>query len=280
MTKRNVFKYALAGLCVAALLSAGLFAGNVFGSSGGSSGGMLPIGFSITAKAADIPESQPKEIDNVVKAVCERNYGACGVLKTEGETRFGEDGILIDDADEYGTNFPEEGEKITTITQKTLYFRGMSINVSGDNISSIDLSCQDGKFTVVDTEAMAKYKNSGNDGDVDKYFKKDKEIKGIQYKDGSGNDDNAIDISWLPSDDRFNAEIMKTEGMDEIDYTHMDDVVKVSEATDKLLQSAEDYNSYFGDTLTVTVHYKDGTSESADIEVSYDDNGGFLVSYK
>ncbi len=274
MTKRNIYRYALAGLCVAVLLSAGLFAGNIFG---GTSDKAIPVGFSITAKAADIPASQPKKIDSVAKAVCEKNYGACGVLKTDSEARFGEDGILIDDADEYGTNFPEEGERITTVAQKTLYFRGMNINVSGDNISSIDLSCQDGKFTVVDMEAMAKYKNSGNDGDIDKYFKSSKEIKGIQYKEGG---DNAIDISWLPSDDRFNAEIMKTEGLEEIDYTHMDDVLKVSEATDKLLQSAEDYNSYFGDALTITVHYNDGTSESANIEVSYDDNGGFLVNYK
>ena len=55
-------------------------------------------------------------------------------------------------------------------------------------------------------------------------------------------------------------------------FDKIDDVTIDYDEKCALLQSAEDYNEYFGDTITISVNYKDGRTETAQIEITYDDD--------
>lgn len=128
------------------------------------------------------------------------------------------------------------------------------IDIQGEGILTYDVESENGG------NFMVLIHNPDNNPDYDPHIQKD-----IPY----GSD---YEINWYPPreyDDKF---------LDfEPDYYSMDDHLKNAE---NALQTAEDYTYYFGDTINVTAHFEDGTTETSTIVVTLDENGKYLVEYK
>lgn len=151
-------------------------------------------------------------------------------------------------------------------------------NMNGEDVETFDYKCENGLLYYV----IPDLKNEMLEGDStitqDDYYKKSKELKSIPYKSDT---ENYIFVSWFSL--KLDEEASEYFGTD---IAQVDDA-KLRNYRTEHLKTKEDFNKYFGDTITVTAHYKDGTSETAVIEITVDTwedgnktYGNYVLKYK
>ncbi|MBQ6626882.1 MAG: hypothetical protein IIX27_06290 [Ruminococcus sp.] len=151
-------------------------------------------------------------------------------------------------------------------------------SMSGKDIKTFDYKCENGLLYYVIPDLKNK-KLEGNDNITqDDYFKKGKELKQIPY---DGEKENYIFVSWFSM--KLDEEATKHYSKD---IAEISDTDMRSFRTEKL-KNSDDFTYYFGDTVTITAYYKDGTQETAVIEISVDtwedENityGNYVLKYK
>lgn len=248
---KTIFKISATAVCLVAVLSAGIFSSLLFGRYKSQETG-VPSGFSITAYAAE-NEQEPVVLSNI---------------KTELSSNGGENSfpdIVVDYNERYG---------------KLISVEPITFSISGKKLESIDFSCGNGYLNYIIPELKEQKLNGDNYISQDDYFKKGKKLENVPYKNGNPHYAN---VYWYPGDrdTKELSEYLAQHGYtdDELSelYETDDELARLrKEFRDKILNTSEDLTDYYGDTITVTVHYNDGTTESADIEVAvnYEQIGG------
>lgn len=135
-------------------------------------------------------------------------------------------------------------------------------NMSGDNVETFDYKCENGQLQYI----IPQLKEEKLDGDStitqDDYFKKGRQLKNIPY---NSENPEYVFAGWfnLSLDDELESHF----GWRFFEETCSDEI---REYTKELLKTNDDFNNFFSDTVTITVHYKDGTQETAVIEITVD----------
>lgn len=151
-------------------------------------------------------------------------------------------------------------------------------SMNGEDVETFDYKCENGLLYYVIPELKEEMHNGDDSITQDDYYQKGKELKSIPYKSDT---ENYIFVSWFSLKlDEEASEFFNT------DIAQLDDA-KIREYRTKHLKTQADFNKYFGDTITVTAHYKDGTSETAVIEITVDTwkdgditYGNYVLKYK
>lgn len=152
-------------------------------------------------------------------------------------------------------------------------------SMSGEDIETFDYKCENGLlYYVIPELKLQMLEDSNSTITQDDYFKKGQLLKSIPY---NSNDENYIFVSWFS--DRLEVEASEFFNMD---IAQISDEDFRNYRTERL-KTDEDFSYYFGDTITVTAHYKDGTRETAVIEVTVDTTidgdkiyGNYVLKYK
>lgn len=151
-------------------------------------------------------------------------------------------------------------------------------NMNGEDVETFDYKCENGLLYYVIPELKEEMHNGDRGGTQDDYFQKGKELKSIPYKSDT---ENYIFVSWFSY--RLDEEASEFFGAD---IAQLADAQLRNYRTEHL-KTNEDFSYYFGDTITVTAHYKDGTQETAVIEITvdtWDDGdityGNYVLKYK
>lgn len=310
---KKVFRYATVCLFIVLILSAGIFSNQIYGifSQGQNTGttsedkkSAVPSGFMVTAFAAEM--SDDCDVDNLenksdkltdVQAVVECFGKDYSVSKTWETRQFKEDGSMYKKAKVFGDVIYDNDEKTygdkeddSDYTGKIynqdvlqISFMPVYIKIISNNVESIDISSKDG--------AIAWYQNikETNDNDLNS-------SSYLLRHDRSLNNLNAQDLSdryvcWYP-DGTLTDEVLEHTGVDlcNTDFFSLkkDDFTKADSYSNAVLQTSKDFTKYFGDTLTITAHYTDGTTETAEIEITIDYTkqsedvgyGNYVMCYK
>lgn len=132
-------------------------------------------------------------------------------------------------------------------TKSALAFQHIALEITGDDVVSYDIKAERGTLHFRDELHRLGEKSVIEGGRFFDYF-----VVGAELYDLPAYTEDTY-LFWLP------------------DYESINIDASTFEAQCELLQAAEDYNKYFGDTITLTVEYEDGTKKSASIEISFDD---------
>lgn len=145
-------------------------------------------------------------------------------------------------------------------------------NMSGDDIETFDYKCKNGTLCYVIPELKDEMLAGDDTITQNDYFNKGQKLERIPY---DSNNPRYIYVSW------YNYSLDQ-EGMDYLKGLGYQEPYG-NELTDyraEHLKTEDDFNRYFGDTINVTAHYKNGTSETAVIEISLDvkEEGGKIYA--
>ena len=202
----------------------------------------VPSGFTVTVYAADETDSA-KALTDAQSVV---SYQSHGVYKKEIVSSYNENGEL--DSDKGTIKLKHYSLDCTPIV--------FNIEQLDKGIESFDISCGD----------------NGNLSTGNMSLKTD-------YKDLAFN--HIQQVLWYPSFKELNSAVSKAIGKDtDIFYKHdYEEEKNISQAINALLQTKDDYNRFFADTVNLTVHYEDGKSESCKANISLDKDGFYMVKY-
>lgn len=82
-------------------------------------------------------------------------------------------------------------------------------------------------------------------------------------------------VSWIPNCEKLTRSL-------KADASKFPSTLKndklMTEELNSLLKTAEDYNTYFGDTVTITAVHKDKSVETVHVEITLDKNGRYYTS--
>lgn len=145
---------------------------------------------------------------------------------------------------------------LVTIEDEALHFYRITLSITGKDVASYDVKTVHGELTFFDKKNRVTPENALG-AEVYSYFAKGSEL--VDLPPAPVSDPDETQLYWYPDEDRIMADVDESE-----------DIFAQHKA---LLQSAEDFNNYFADTVTVTVTYTDGKEESADIEIIFDEKG-------
>ncbi len=256
MTRKRRFRPALAISCTAcllvcAVLGVGLFANNFF-----KQDKMSDFVLSVSAAEQEIVISDEPALTKPVINISETAY------------LFHVDGSNITEK-----NPLEAGGKTVSRTLTIMSVDTLTFKIQGEKIKSFDISSENGMLDYFD---YAKYEDTGN--------KSDSLFMGSSFdnlKPFDEEDENRYVVGWCPDIEKFNESLREvTGGFDR--YTKdpdMNVLEKLSEGYRTLLKNADDLTKHFGDTVTVNLHYTDGTEESVNIVITLDEYGYARVWY-
>ncbi len=145
---------------------------------------------------------------------------------------------------------------LVTIEDDALHYDRITLSITGKDVVSYDIKAAHGEFTFFDRKNRVTPENALG-AEVYSYFAKGSEF--VDLPPAPVNDPGETQLYWYPGEDRI--------------MTDVDESGDIFEQQKALLQNAEDFNRYFADTVTVTVTYADGKEESADIEITFNENG-------
>ena len=129
-------------------------------------------------------------------------------------------------------------------------FYGINLNIDGENILTYDVECESGEVFC--------YSDANYDETINLPF------------------DGEHFVEWMADIEKIEKEVfLEIEG----GMVTAGTVDRRVEAAEKALQTAEDYTYYFGDTLTVTAHFKDGTAQRKHIYITLDSEGNYIINY-
>lgn len=268
--KRNGFKICVVSLSLALVLSIGFFAtqfSDLFDNIGGNNSGIEttqngtsvnskePKGFVVKAFAAEIEDSEPA----IVREEKTADSYPYDITKIFATIQFKEDGTILT-----GDDFDYEGElydcQIFSLAFEPFYF-----SVEGDNITSYDISCEKGELITYIPELKTKKSEGDNSISQDDYFKKGKSLS-VQY---NSENPECMQAMWYPGE-YLDKKILENIGIDPSTELTYEECKTVSKYKEEHLTNSDDYTEYLGDNINITVHYADGTSEQAQIEISID----------
>ncbi|MGN0460365.1 MAG: hypothetical protein ACI4HL_05575 [Ruminococcus sp.] len=87
-------------------------------------------------------------------------------------------------------------------------------------------------------------------------------------------------ITWRPTCERFSKEVLSLIGREEPEYdSDINDRVEYSNAVKEVYDSIENFDDYFGDTITFELHCKNGTTETVIVNISLDKYGKYTINY-
>ena len=145
---------------------------------------------------------------------------------------------------------------LVSIEEDALHYDRITLSVTGKDVVSYDVKTVHGELNVFDRKNRIIPENALG-AEVYSYFAKGSEL--VDLPPAPVNYPEETQLYWYPDTDRI---------MDDIDENG-----DVFAQQKMLLKSAEDFNRYFADTITVNVTYTDGKEESADIEITFDKKG-------
>ena len=140
--------------------------------------------------------------------------------------------------------------------EEALHFDRITLSITGKDIESYDVKTVFGEMTFFDSQNRLTSENALG-SEVYSYFAKGSEL--VKLPAAPVNDPDETQLYWYPDTDRL---------MSEVDMS-----LEVFPQQKAKLKTAEDFNRYFADTVTVTVTYIDGRTETADIEFTFDSKG-------
>lgn len=145
---------------------------------------------------------------------------------------------------------------LVTIEEDALHYDRITLSVSGKDVISYDVKADNGYLTFFDTKNRLTPENALG-AEVYSYFAKGREL--VDLPPAPVNNLDETQLYWYPGEDRL--------------LSVVDESGDIFAQQKALLQSAEDFNKFFADTVTVIVTYSDGKEESADIEITFDEKG-------
>ena len=125
-----------------------------------------------------------------------------------------------------------------------LYF-----DITGEDISTIDVKSEHGTLDYHDTKFRLKEDNVVDGSEKTEYFVSGREFVDLPFVQGE------TYLMWRPDADKIRADTSE-------DVFFSD-----------CLKSAEDYNNYFADTVSLAVKYKDGRQRTINICINFDSQG-------
>ena len=152
-------------------------------------------------------------------------------------------------------------------------------NMNGENVETFDYKCENGELYYIIPE-LKEQMETEKDSSITQndYFQKGQKLECIPY---NSEDPNYIFVSWYSY--RLDEE---ASAFFDTDISEISDEDFRNYRTERL-KSAQDFTRYFGDTITVTAHYKDGKSETALIEITVETRevdgkiyGNYVLKYK
>lgn len=244
--KKRGFKPAFAVSCIAcllvcAVLGVGIFAGDLFAEEEAQ-------GFVIGVSAA---QGEDVAVGTERTALCEEDTPLIRLSKAQYEL---------------------DGETVTVMSADGLVFK-----ISGEDVVSYDIKAQKGTLDYVDFKAREEYRENGTDTEY-LYFESSFE----NMKPFDESDPYRFVVGWTPDFELLNSHLRAlTGGVDRNTKNPTDEQVhSMSEAYNSLLKSAEDFTKYFGDVITVTVHYEDNITETVKVKITLDENGYAFAEYE
>ncbi len=145
---------------------------------------------------------------------------------------------------------------LVTIEEDALHYDRLTLSITGENIESYDIEAEFGELNFFDTKNRITSENAF-DAEVYSYFAKGSKL--IDLPPAPVNNPDETQLYWYPDSRRIMAE--------------MDDDQEIFLQQKEKLKSADDFNKYFSDIVTVTVRYTDGKTESAEIDLTFDSKG-------
>lgn len=131
-----------------------------------------------------------------------------------------------------------------------LQFDSLALEIEGDEVASYSAKAEKGQLHFHDSASRLSEKNvKGASTEVYDYFISGSELLDLPV------DTKGTYLFWLPD-----AEYVRSETTAEKHFTDC-------------LKTAEDYNKYFADVVTLTVEYKDGSTKTVCINISFDGEG-------
>lgn len=258
MTNKRNFRPAVAVVCVACLLmcavfSGVLFADDLFGSDVESPKFMLNVSAAEQEIVISEEPALTKPVIHISEVTCD----------------FHTDGSNISEK-----NPLEAGEKTVSRKQTIMSVDTLSFKIQGEKIKSFDISSENSQLDYFD---FAKYEDTGDKAGswfIDSSFD--------NLKPFDEEDENRYVVGWYPNIEKFNESLREvTGGVDRnTKDPGMNELERLSEGYKTLLKNADDLTKHFGDTVTVNLHYKDGTEESVNIVITLDENGYACVKYE
>lgn len=146
---------------------------------------------------------------------------------------------------------------LVTVEEEALHFDRITLSITGKDIESYDVKAAFGELTFFDSQNRLTSENVFEGEAAYTYFVKGSELVKLPLASVSNPDE--TQLYWYPDKDRLMSEV--------------DESREVFSQQKAKLKTAEDFNRYFADTVTVTVTYIDGRTESADIEITFDSKG-------
>ena len=181
---------------------------------------------------------------NTLQDTTAENYGFVVNAYAQGAT---EDSAEIVYSEK--TRINKENPLITKCYSKSsraLAIDHIVFEICGEDILNYDINAQNGTVHFHDDLYRLSEKNVNDGGTAFDYYVFGNEL----YDLPSASKDTFL--FWLPSTDKLEADAPTFEEQCEI------------------LNSAQDYNKYFADTLNVNIYYKDGSTQTVSINISFD----------
>lgn len=141
---------------------------------------------------------------------------------------------------------------------------GIWFTASGDDLKTLDISCENNSVYYFVSDLKDE-----QDENISVSFQQGKIIDAIPYDELKNK---GLFISWIPTavDEAF-MQFIHDKGYTDEEYKALyeEDIEKMSALAQEFYNgyTVDDYVKAFSDVVTMTAHYKDGTSETAVIEI-------------
>lgn len=193
------------------------------------------VAFGIGFDKDATPTSEPENYGFIINARAESSTADSAEILTFESKKVNKDNpmVQVDDDKDY-----------------MLHFDHLALELVGDEVLRYSVKAETGQLHFHDSASRLSEKNvKGASTEVYDYFVSGSELLDLPV------DTKGTYLYWLPD-----AEYVRSETSLE---KHFSDCLK----------SAEDYNKYFADVVTLTVEYKDGSTKTLCINISFDGEG-------
>lgn len=261
MTNKRNFRPAVAVVCVACLLMCAVFSGVLFADDLFGSDETLPkFLLSVSAAEEDFVIGEDITIINKDQPL---------VSVSRASMEFHPDGENISEGRPVTEGQDVIIKNVTCVSIDTLSFK-----ISGEEVEFFDITAEKGLLDYCDFEV---YKNTGEKSEALNSDRTFEELKPFDE-----NDPYRYVVGWYPDLEKFNADLREvTGGVDRTTKNpDMNQIEGLSKGYNALLKDVDDLNKYFGDTIKVILHYKDGTTEQVNIKITLGENGCACVQYE
>lgn len=284
---RGVLRYSIAAICVAlVLLSVSLmnnfsnysdeYSNSIVGSKKGNNNGFI-----ITALALENSNNTEYHKKTITQ---EKTVIGRAIYKINEYYCFNSDDLLL--ASSFDPNIMEpEGNYDKKIAYPQIKGYHISLNISGENIESFDISADSGHFNYSQNNKDFEKSVSSHISEADiPYIIDNEHMDTYDYDNAQKNIKYSKSklLFWYPDISKLEADISKFAGLSKEEAYNSckkSDFDKYYKAQTEFLKNNK-LSDYISDTFSITLHYNDNTTETVKIQVSADDNGNYTLNYK